>query len=131
MNYSGMNYTLGFGVASLGVLFVALSPFLGWIAVVLSGSDTAGNALFGNLQVVAASQLQLDPVLFAATNSSGGVMGKMISPENIAAGSSVVRAKGGEGAVFARTFPHSLVLTGALAAVVIVQQFLVPWVVPH
>jgi lactate permease len=131
MNYSGMTYTLGFGIASLGVLFVALSPFLGWIAVVLSGSDTAGNALFGNLQVVAANQLQLDPFLFAATNSSGGVMGKMISPENIAAGSSVVQARGGEGAVFARTFPHSLILTATLAAVVAVQQFLTPWVIPH
>jgi lactate permease len=131
MNYSGMTYTLGFGVASVGVLFVALSPLLGWIAVVLSGSDTAGNALFGNLQVVAASQLQLDPVLFAATNSSGGVMGKMVSPENIAAGSSVVQAGGGEGAVFARTFPHSLALTATLAAVVVVQQFFTPWIIPH
>jgi lactate permease len=131
LNYSGVTYTLGFGVASLGVFFVALSPFLGWIAVVLSGSDTSGNALFGNLQVVAANQLQLDPVLFAATNSSGGVMGKMISPENITAGSSVVAPAGGEGAVFARTFPHSVVLTAALAAVVAVQQFVTPWVVPR
>src|ERR1019366_1869461 len=80
MNYSGLNYTLGLGVASVGLLFVLLSPFLGWVAVFLSGSDTSGNALFGNLQVVAAGQLNLDPVLFAATNSSGGVMGKMISP---------------------------------------------------
>ena len=80
MNYSGMAYTLGLGVASVGHLFVILSPFLGWVAVALSGSDTSGNALFGNLQVVAAKQLDLNPVLFAATNSSGGVMGKMISP---------------------------------------------------
>jgi lactate permease len=79
MNYSGLAYTLGQGVASTGHLFVLLSPFLGWVAVMLSGSDTSGNALFGNLQVVAARQLGLNPVLFAATNSSGGVMGKMIS----------------------------------------------------
>ena len=79
MNYSGLAYTLGKGVAETGHLFVLLSPFLGWVAVMLSGSDTSGNALFGNLQVVAARQLNLDPVLFAATNSSGGVMGKMIS----------------------------------------------------
>ena len=78
MNYSGMNYTLGLGVASMGLLFPLVSPFLGWIAVFLSGSDTSGNALFGNLQVVAANQLGLNPVLFAAANSSGGVMGKMI-----------------------------------------------------
>jgi lactate permease len=131
MNYSGMNYTLGLGVSSAGMLFVVLAPFLGWIAVVLSGSDTSGNALFGNLQVVAANQLGLNPVLFAATNSSGGVMGKMISPQNIVTGSSVVDLHGREGAVFARTFPHSLILTAALAAVVAVQQFLVPWVIPH
>jgi lactate permease len=131
MNYSGMNYTLGLGVSSAGMLFVVLSPFLGWIAVVLSGSDTSGNALFGNLQAVAANQLQLNPVLFAATNSSGGVMGKMISPQNIVTGSSVVDVHGQEGAVFARTFPHSLILTAALAAVVAVQQFLVPGVIPH
>ena len=98
MNYSGLAYTLGLGVASTGGLFVLLSPFLGWVAVFLSGSDTSGNALFGNLQVVAAKQLGLNPVLFAATNSSGGVMGKMISPQNIATGVSVTDLKGQEGA---------------------------------
>ena len=77
----------------------------------LSGSDTSGNALFGNLQVVAARQLNLNPVLFAATNSSGGVMGKMISPQNIATGLSVTKMGGQEGKVFARTFIHSVVLT--------------------
>jgi lactate permease len=71
MNYSGLAYTLGQGVASTGQLFVLLSPFLGWVAVMLSGSDTAGNALFGNLQVVAARQLNLNPILFAATNVMG------------------------------------------------------------
>ena len=106
MNYSGLAYTLGKGVASVGGLFVILSPFLGWVAVFLSGSDTSGNALFGNLQVVAARQLNLNPVLFAAANSSGGVMGKMISPQNIATGVSVTDLKGREGEVFARTFPH-------------------------
>jgi lactate permease len=98
MNYSGLAYTLGKGVASTGHLFILLSPFLGWVAVMLSGSDTSGNALFGNLQVVAARQLDLNPVLFAASNSSGGVMGKMISPQNIATGVSVTKMKGQEGA---------------------------------
>jgi lactate permease len=130
MNYSGLAYTLGAGVASTGKLFVLLSPFLGWIAVMLSGSDTSGNALFGNLQVVAAQQLHLNPVLFAATNSSGGVMGKMISPQNIATGVSVTGMVGQEGKVFARTFIHSIVLTLLLAGLVIVEQFLVPWVIP-
>jgi lactate permease len=130
MNYSGMAYTLGSGVASVGGLFVLLSPFLGWIAVFLSGSDTSGNALFGNLQVVAAKQLNLNPVLFAATNSSGGVMGKMISPQNIATGVSVTDLKGREGEVFARTFPHSIVLTLVLGALVAFQQFVIPWIIP-
>ncbi len=130
MNYSGLAYTLGHAVASTGYLFVLLSPFLGWVAVMLSGSDTSGNALFGNLQVVAARQLNLNPILFAAANSSGGVMGKMISPQNIATGVSVTNLKGHEGVVFARTFIHSVVLTLLLSALVALQQFVFPWVIP-
>ncbi|HET9018466.1 MAG TPA: L-lactate permease [Acetobacteraceae bacterium] len=131
MNYSGLAYTLGKGVASAGKAFVLLSPFLGWVAVFLSGSDTSGNALFGNLQAAAARQLNLNPVLFAATNSSGGVMGKMISPQNIATGVSVTDLKGQEGLVFARTFKHSIVLTILLGIMVAIQQFVVPGVIPH
>jgi lactate permease len=131
MNYSGMAYTLGLGASSVGHAFVFVSPFLGWLAVFLSGSDTSGNALFGNLQVVAAKQLNLDPVLFAATNSSGGVMGKMISPQNIATGVSVTDLRGQEGVVFARTFWHSVVLTLALGVLVAIQQFVVPGMIPH
>ncbi len=130
LNYSGLAYTLGKAVASTGLFFIVLSPFLGWIAVMLSGSDTSGNALFGNLQVVAARQLSLNPVLFAATNSSGGVMGKMISPQNIATGVSVTNLKGQEGVVFARTFWHSVVLSLILVVLVIIQQFLIPWIIP-
>jgi lactate permease len=130
MNYSGLAYTLGQGAASAGHLFILFSPFLGWIAVFLSGSDTSGNALFGNLQVVAANQLHLNPVLFAATNSSGGVMGKMISPQNIATGVSVTSLKGREGEVVARTFIHSVVFTVLLALLVLVQQYLIPWIIP-
>ena len=131
MNYAGLAYTLGKGVASTGSLFVLLSPFLGWLAVMLSGSDTSGNALFGNLQVVAAQQLQLSPVLFAATNSSGGVMGKMISPQNIATGVAVTKLTGAEGCVFARTFVHSIVLTLLLGAWVAIQQFWIPGIIPR
>ena len=130
MNYSGMNYTLGKGVASMGVIFPLVSPFLGWVAVFLSGSDTSGNALFGNLQVVAANQLGLNPVLIAATNSSGGVMGKMISPQNIATGVSVTDLKGQEGVVFARTFKHSIALTLLLGLLVLFQQYVIPWIIP-
>uniref|UniRef100_A0A8J4M643 L-lactate permease n=1 Tax=Acidicaldus sp. TaxID=1872105 RepID=A0A8J4M643_9PROT len=130
MNYSGMTYTLGLGAASLGILFPLVSPFLGWVAVFLSGSDTSGNALFGNLQVVAANQLQLNPVLIAATNSSGGVMGKMISPQNISTGVSTTALKGQEGVVFARTFIHSIVLTVLLGLLVVVQQYVIPGMIP-
>ncbi len=130
MNYSGLAYTLGKGVASTGGLFVLLSPFLGWVAVFLSGSDTSGNALFGNLQVVASKQLGFNPVLFAASNSSGGVMGKMISPQNIATGVSVTDLKGQEGVVFARTFWHSIVLTFLLGLLIALQQFVIPWIIP-
>ncbi|HEY5102856.1 MAG TPA: L-lactate permease [Steroidobacteraceae bacterium] len=130
MNYSGMAYTLGKAVASAGHAFILLSPFLGWVAVFLSGSDTSGNALFGNLQVVAARQLDLNPVLIAATNSSGGVMGKMISPQNIATGVAVTDLRGREGEVLARTFVHSVVLTILLALLVVVQQYIIPEIIP-
>jgi L-lactate transport len=123
MNYSGMTYTLGYGISSAGMLFPLVSVFLGWIAVFLTGSDTSGNALFGNLQVAAAHQLSLDPVLFASANSSGGVMGKMISPQNITTGVAVTSLKGQEGVVLARTFRHSLVLTISIGIVVVFQQF--------
>jgi lactate permease len=130
MNYSGLAYTLGKAVASAGQGFVLLSPFLGWIAVFLSGSDTSGNALFGNLRVAAAGQLHLHPILSAASNSSGGVMGKMISPQNIATGVSVTHMIGKEGAVFARTFIHSIVLTLLLGGLIAAQQYLIPWIIP-
>ena len=131
MNYAGMTYTLGDAAAHLGVLFTIASAFLGWIAVALSGSDTSGNALFGNLQVVAAHQLGLNPILFAATNSSGGVMGKMISPQNISTGVSVTTLKGQEGLVFSRTFKHSVILTLLVAVITVCQQYLFPWMIAH
>lgn len=131
MNYSGMNYTLGLGVASVGALFPLVSAFLGWVAVFLSGSDTSGNALFGNLQVVAARQLNLNPILMAATNSSGGVMGKMISPQNISTGVATTELKGKEGVVFAKTFKHSIFLTILLGILVWLQQNVLTWMIPH
>jgi lactate permease len=130
MNYSGMNYTLGLGVASAGVFFPLLSAFLGWLAVFLSGSDSSGNALFGNLQVVAANKLNFDPVLMAATNSSGGTFAKMISPQNIATGVAISDLKGHEGTIFSRTFIHSVLLTVALGILVFLQQHVWTWMIP-
>jgi len=131
LNYSGINYTLGLAVASVGAIFPLLSAFLGWVAVFLSGSDTSGNALFGNLQVVAAKQLNLNPILMAATNSSGGVMGKMISPQNISTGVSTTGLVGKEGLVLARTFRHSIILTLILGVLVLLQQYVFPGVIPR
>jgi lactate permease len=131
MNYSGIAYTLGIGVASVGMFFPLVSAFLGWLAVFLSGSDTSGNALFGNLQVVAARQLDLSPVLMAATNASGGVLGKMISPQNISTGTATTDCKGQEGAILARTFKHSIALTLFLGIIVMVQQFIFPQIIPQ
>ncbi|WP_250504728.1 L-lactate permease [Caballeronia sp. AZ7_KS35] len=130
MNYSGLVYTLGLGVVSLGPWFPLASAFLGWIAVFLTGSDTAGNALFGNLQVVAANQLQLSPVLIAATNSTGGVFAKMVSPQSIASGVATTGMAGKEGSVVARTLPHSLFLTLLLGILVWLQQHYLHWVIP-
>jgi lactate permease len=131
MNYGGMTYTLGKAVASLGgILFPLASAFLGWVAVFLSGSDTSGNALFGNLQVAAANQLKLSPVLFAATNSTGGVMGKMISPQNISTGVSVTTLVGQEGRVFRATFKHSVFLTLLVGILALLQQYVFPWMIP-
>ncbi len=129
MNYAGMTYTMGDAAAHLGLLFTVASAFLGWIAVALSGSDTSGNALFGNLQVVAAHQLGLNPILFASTNSSGGVMGKMISPQNISTGAAVTVLKGQEGLIFSKTFKHSVALTFVVAFITVCQQFLFPWMI--
>nr|BBH92888.1 L-lactate permease [Thermogemmatispora argillosa] len=130
-NYSGMSYTIGLAISSLGVVFPFFSVFLGWIACFLSGSDTSSNALFGNLQVVAAQQLKLSPILMAATNSSGAVMSKMISPQNLTTGASTIGLTGKEGLVVRRTFWHSIILACLLGAIVMAQQYLVPGIIPH
>ena len=129
-NYSGMVYTLGAALAGTGVLFPVVSSYLGWIACFLTGSDTSSNFLFGNLQVAAAQQLHLDPVLTAATNSSGAVAGKMISPQNIAIGVSTVGLVGREGEVLRSTFWHSIVFATFIGVIAWVQAYLVPWTIP-
>ena len=129
-NYSGMVYTLGAALAGTGVFFPLVSSFLGWVACFLTGSDTSSNFLFGNLQVAAAQQLNLNPVLLAATNSSGAVAGKMISPQNIAIGVSTVGLVGKEGEVLRSTFWHSVLFATFIGGVALVQAYLLPWTVP-
>jgi len=129
-NYSGMAYTLGAALASLGFLFPLVSGYLGWIACFLSGSDTASNLLFGNLQVAAAHQIGVNPILLAATNSAGAVTGKMISPQNIAVGVTTVGLVGQEGHVLRSTFWHSIVLASGLSALAFAQAYWLKWMVP-
>jgi len=130
-NYSGIAYSLGLAVASVGAIFPFFSSFLGWIACFLSGSDTSSNALFGNLQVVAARKLHLSPILMAATNSSGAVMSKMISPQSVTTGVSTTNLVGQEGLVIRRTFIHSIILAALLGLLALAQQYVVPGIIPH
>jgi len=129
-NYSGMAYTLGAALAALGKFFPLASGFLGWAACFLTGSDTASNLLFGNLQVAAAHQISVNPVLFAATNSSGAVTGKMISPQNIAIGVTTVGLIGQEGQVLRSTFWHSIALACGLSMLAFAQAYWLNWMVP-
>jgi lactate permease len=129
-NYSGMAYTLGAALAGLGVFFPLASAFLGWVACFLSGSDTSANLLFGNLQVAAAHRLGVNPILLAATNSSGAVTGKMISPQNIAVGVTTVGLVGQEGEILRETFWHSLLFVALLGALAFAQAHFLGWMVP-
>ncbi len=129
-NYSGMAYTVGAAVAGVGAVFPFVSSYLGWLACFLSGSDTSSNLLFGNLQVAAAHELHLNPVLLAATNSSGAVTGKMISPQNIAVGVTTVGLVGQEGSVLHKTFWHSVLLAALLGLLAVAQAYLIAWMVP-
>jgi glycolate permease len=129
-NYSGMAYTLGSAVARVGRIFPLVSSYLGWVACFLSGSDTAANLLFGNLQVAAAHQLHLNPLLLAATNSSGAVAGKMISPQNIAVGVTTVGLIGQEGKVLQSTFWHSVLFAGLIGLIALLQAYAIPQIVP-
>jgi len=125
-----MAYTVGAALAGLGRLFPLASGYLGWVACFLSGSDTASNLLFGNLQVAAAHQIGVSPVLLAATNSSGAVMGKMISPQNIAVGVTTVHLVGQEGNVLRTTFWHSVLLAACLSVLAFAQAYWLNWMIP-
>jgi lactate permease len=131
MNLSGQTASLGAFLARAGAFFAFLSPILGWIGVAVSGSDTSSNALFGALQVQTASRAGLDPVLLAAANSSGGVLGKMISPQNLAIAAAAVGMAGREGDIFRRVFGWSLVLLLIMCVLVILQSTpVLSWMVP-
>jgi lactate permease len=116
--------TLGQAFAMTGVMFPYFSSMLGWLGVFLTGSDTSANALFGNLQVVTANSLGLDPALMAASNSAGGVMGKMISLTSIAvAVAATGRARSEESRLFRFTFKHSVLLASVLGVITTIYAY--------
>jgi L-lactate transport len=124
MNYCGATATLGLAFAGSGVLFPFFSPLLGWLGVFLTGSDTSANALFGSLQVLTANRLGFDPVLMAAANSAGGVMGKMISLQTIAVATAATGMSVSDQAnLFRFTLRHSLVLAAAIGLEVILYAY--------
>ena len=130
MNYSGMTSSMALALANTGWLFPFFAAWLGMIGVFLTGSDTSSNTLFGPLQATTAKLSGLDPVLMAATNSSAGVMGKMISPQNLSVGAAGVGAVGREGEIFSRVIVHSLILTALMGLLTMLQAYVVPWMVP-
>jgi L-lactate transport len=130
MNYSGATATLGLAFSATGAAFPFFSALLGWLGVFLTGSDTSANALFGNLQVVTATSLHLSPTLMAASNSSGGVMGKMISLSSIAvAAAATGMEQAEEGKLFRFTFRHSILLASVIGLIVVFYAYVMPgWV---
>jgi lactate permease len=131
MNYSGATGTLGLAFAATGAAFPFFSALLGWLGVFLTGSDTSANALFGNLQVVTANRIGLNPILMAAANSSGGVMGKMISLQSIAvAAAATGMRQQEESRLFRFTLRHSMLLACAIGLVVLLYAYVVPGFAP-
>jgi lactate permease len=130
MNGSGMSAAIGGVLSATGALFPLVSPFLGWLGVLLTGSDTSSNALFGALQRTTAERLGLNPALMVASNASGGVAGKMISPQNIAVATASTGLQGREGMLFRATVAHSLAMALLVGLITLVQAYLLPGVLP-
>ena len=130
MNASGMTTSMGMAFTKTGALFPFLSPFLGMLGVFLTGSDTSSNVLFGGLQKVTAEQLGVNPLLTCAANTSGGVMGKMISPQSIAVACAATGLVGEEGNLFRFTLKHALFLTTVMGCIVALQAYVFPWMIP-
>jgi lactate permease len=128
--YGGLDATMGLAFATTGVAFPFFSAMLGWLGVALTGSDTSSNVLFGNLQQITAEQLGLPPVLAAASNSSGGVMGKMIDAQSIVVASVATRQEGQEGSILRYVFFHSVALAALVGVLVVLQAYVFPGVVP-
>jgi lactate permease len=128
--YGGLDASMGLALAKTGKLFAFFSPLLGWLGVALTGSDTSSNALFGSLQKITATQIGISPVLAAASNSSGGVMGKMIDAQSIVVGGVATDQQGEEGNILRYVFFHSIALACLVGILVLAQAYVFPGVVP-
>ncbi|CDI04236.1 putative lactate permease [Candidatus Competibacter denitrificans Run_A_D11] len=129
-NYSGVSSTLGLAFAATGALFPFFSPFLGWLGVFLTGSDTSSNALFANLQQITAQQIGVDPTLTIAANTTGGVTGKMISPQSIAVACAAAGLVGKESDLFRFTLKHSLFFAVIIGIITYLQAYHLQWMIP-
>jgi lactate permease len=128
--YSGGDATLGLAFTRTGWLYPFFAPMLGWLGVALTGSDTSSNALFGSLQRITAEQLNLNPTLIVASNSTGGVMGKMIDAQSIVVAAVATEQPGQEGPILRFVFPHSVVLAALVGLLTLLQAYVFPWMVP-
>lgn len=129
-NYSGMSATLALALSHTGHAFTFFSPFLGWVGVFLTGSDTSANALFSALQATTAQQIGVPEVLLVAANTSGGVTGKMISPQSIAIACAAVGLVGKEADLFRFTVKHSIIFTMMIGIIITLQAYVFPWMIP-
>jgi lactate permease len=130
-NYSGMSITMALALASTGFLFPFFSPILGWLGVFLTGSDTSSNALFCKLQAASATTLGVDPVVTVSANASGGVTGKMISPQSIAIGAAAVGLVGKESELFRFTVKHSFIMLLVVCVLTLLQAYVITWIIPE
>ncbi|WP_032697078.1 L-lactate permease [Raoultella planticola] len=129
-NYSGLSSTLALALAHTGHAFTFFSPFLGWLGVFLTGSDTSSNALFAALQATAAQQIGVSDILLVAANTTGGVTGKMISPQSIAIACAAVGLVGKESDLFRFTVKHSLIFTCMVGVITTLQAYVLTWMIP-
>jgi lactate permease len=128
--YSGSDATLGLAFTKTGWFYPFFAPLLGWLGVALTGSDTSSNALFGSLQRITAEQLHLNPVLIVASNSTGGVMGKMIDAQSIVVAAVATEQSGGEGKILRFVLLHSIVLACLVGLLTLLQAYAMPWMIP-
>ena len=129
--YSGMDAVLGLAFTRTGWLFPFFGTYIGWLGVALTGSDTASNALFGSLQKITAQQLNLSPILMCATNSAGGVMGKMVDAQSICIATAATNQVGNEGSIFRFLFWHSVALAAIVGIIVTLYAYVLPQYIPN